>query len=246
MPFKNEVGVYNILYKTTCTINGKVYVGVHATTELDDNYVGCGIFCDCKATIDANYRNKERESLGKYILKYGVSSFVRENLLFFNNIEQALFQERRVVDQKWLLDKRTLNVKFGGNKPPVRAGRDNGNYGNKWTESQKKRLSELKKQRGDCVGSKNPNAKPVIVFDICTLESYCFDSSYDACNKLTPGKKLGSLLKALSKKKIFAKRFLIFRRIMYPDNIDELKTIILDTVSKSSYLKYFIKNGIWN
>ena len=28
--------------------------------------------------------------------------------------------------------------------------------------------------------------------------------------------------------------------------IDELKTIILDTVSKSSYLKYFIKNRIWN
>lgn len=245
-PFKNNLGVYNILYKTTCLVNGKVYVGIHSTTDLNDQYIGCGIYYDCRATIDANYGNKERECLGKYLIKYGVSSFVRENLLFFDNIEQALFQERKVVDRGWLLDKRTLNVKFGGTRPPVRVGKDNGNYGNKWTEEQKRHLSELKKQRGDCVGSKNPNAKPVTVIDICTLDFFYFNSSYDACNSLAPDKKNGSLLKALSKKKIFAKRFLVFRRGDCPDNIEILKMIILNIISKSSYFKYFIKNKTWD
>lgn len=246
IPYKNRFGVYNVLYKTTCLVNGKVFVGVHSTTRLDDGYIGCGISCNCEWTINANYRDKSRESLGKYILKYGVTSFIREDLLFFDDIEQALFQERRVVDRLWLQDTRTLNIKFGGSKPPVRVGILNGNYGNKWTGEKKKRLSELKKQSGRYVGSKNPNAKPVIVIDICTLQKFEFDSSYDACKQLTPNTKLPSLLKALSQRRIYSRRFLVFRRNEYPEDIEVVKKTILHAIEGSLYLKYFIKNRVWS
>lgn len=36
--------VYNIVYQTICQINGKSYIGVHKTTDLNNGYIGCGVF----------------------------------------------------------------------------------------------------------------------------------------------------------------------------------------------------------
>lgn len=34
--------MYHIVYKTTNNVNGKIYVGVHSTIDIYDNYIGSG------------------------------------------------------------------------------------------------------------------------------------------------------------------------------------------------------------
>jgi hypothetical protein len=33
---------YHYIYKTTCTITGKYYVGMHSSSNLEDGYIGSG------------------------------------------------------------------------------------------------------------------------------------------------------------------------------------------------------------
>ena len=58
---------YHIIYKTTNLINGKIYVGMHSTDNLNDGYLGSGWI------------------LKQAIKKYGKENFKREVLLVLSN-----------------------------------------------------------------------------------------------------------------------------------------------------------------
>lgn len=84
-------------YKITNLKNGKIYVGVHKTPDLNDDYMGSGKF------------------LKRAINKHGIENFKKE-ILMFHESEYEMFEiEELIVDQHFVDRKDTYNLKLGGN-----------------------------------------------------------------------------------------------------------------------------------
>lgn len=109
--------IYHFVYKTTNTINGKIYIGVHSTKNLDDGYIGSG--------------NQIRQAISKY----GKPNFKREIIKFFDTQEEAYTFEAKIVDESFIENQNTYNVALGGHP------------GNSWwwTEERKQWMSKQKK-----------------------------------------------------------------------------------------------------
>ena len=88
--------MYFLIYKTINKINGKCYVGSHKTENLDDGYFGSGKYL--KAAIK----------------KHGLENFVREILFQFDNSEDMYAKEAEIVNEDFLMNENTYNLKVGG------------------------------------------------------------------------------------------------------------------------------------
>jgi group I intron endonuclease len=88
--------MYFLVYKTTNTINGKFYIGVHKTDVLDDEYFGSGKY------------------LNNAIRKYGIENFSREILAVFDNEKDMFELEAILVTQDLVESKSCYNLKLGG------------------------------------------------------------------------------------------------------------------------------------
>lgn len=84
------------LYKTTNTINGMIYIGVHLTDNPTDRYLGSG------------------RELKEAIKKYGRSNFKKEILFIFDNVEDVFNKEKEIVDDKFRKRQDTYNCSIGG------------------------------------------------------------------------------------------------------------------------------------
>lgn len=71
---------YYGLYKITNLINGKMYIGQHVTSNLDDGYMGSG-----KIIVQA-------------VSKYGKQNFKKEWLGFYEDLDELNYMERLFVD----------------------------------------------------------------------------------------------------------------------------------------------------
>lgn len=87
---------YYGLYKITNLINGKMYIGKHVTSNLDDGYMGSG------------------KIIQKAIKKYGIESFRKEWLGFYEDEEELNYMERVFVDETWISREDTYNLCLGG------------------------------------------------------------------------------------------------------------------------------------
>lgn len=88
---------YHYIYKTTNLKNGKFYVGMHSTNDLNDGYLGSGT------------------RLRRSIRKNGKENFKIEYLEFFNSRELLIEREKQLVNEDLLKDTNCMNLKPGGN-----------------------------------------------------------------------------------------------------------------------------------
>lgn len=86
---------YKYLYRITNTINNKIYIGIHTTDNLDDNYMGSG------------------HLIMAAIKKYGKEYFTKEILQYYDTIEELLEAERRVVNPEFVSRDDTYNLVIG-------------------------------------------------------------------------------------------------------------------------------------
>ena len=114
--------MYYTIYRTTNTVNGKIYIGKHETQNLDDKYLGSGV------------------ALHKAIKKYGKEKFAREILYIFDNAEEMYAKEIEIVTEDFINRSDTYNMIVGGQG--LQSGHLNTFYGRTHSEETKKRISE--------------------------------------------------------------------------------------------------------
>jgi hypothetical protein len=85
-----------LIYKITNTIDRKIYVGKHKTTDVDDNYMGSGKY------------------IHRAISKYGIENFTKEILFQFDNEADMNAKEAEIVTEEFCLREDTYNIALGG------------------------------------------------------------------------------------------------------------------------------------
>jgi hypothetical protein len=97
---------HHIIYKTTCLVTGRYYVGMHSTDDLNDKYLGSGL------------------RLQRSIKKYGADQHTREILEDLATREAASEREKELITEEMRADPECLNCGAGGlgavDRPPTK------------------------------------------------------------------------------------------------------------------------------
>jgi hypothetical protein len=83
---------FHFIYKTTNTLTGKFYVGMHSTNTLSDGYFGSGVY------------------LRRSLRKYGKENHTMEILEIFPNRELLVAREAVVVSEELLQNPFCMNL----------------------------------------------------------------------------------------------------------------------------------------
>lgn len=94
MPRKAKI--YHYIYKTTCLVTGRFYVGMHSTDNLEDGYLGSG------------------KILGYSRKKHGDENHKKEILEMLPTREALKLREKEIVNEELLADPLNMNLKYGG------------------------------------------------------------------------------------------------------------------------------------
>jgi hypothetical protein len=103
---------HHILYETTNVINGKIYVGIHSTNNIDDGYIGCGVYSEKVAKKEAK-RNSNIPFINA-VNKYGYESFKRKVIADFENRHDLVNAEEFIVNEDFIDRCDTYNIALGG------------------------------------------------------------------------------------------------------------------------------------
>lgn len=117
---------YIFVYQTICETNGKSYVGIHHTNNLNDGYIGCGIFNSSDA-------RKQNLLFHRAVKKHGYASFRKYILSFFDTYNEALEEEKFIVNKNWVSSNDNYNTAIGGKGNTI--GWMNDDTKQKWKES---------------------------------------------------------------------------------------------------------------
>lgn len=103
-----------VVYKVTNKINGKIYIGVHKTKNINDNYLGSGV------------------AITRAVNKYGYDNFKKVIIIETKSEDIAYWFEKMIVDENFVNDTSTYNMTLGGIggfSHIDTSGSDNGMYG---------------------------------------------------------------------------------------------------------------------
>jgi len=87
---------FHYIYKITNTKNGKYYIGMHSTGNLEDGYMGGG----------KRIRNSIR--------KHGIEVHTKEIIEFLDDRESLAKREREIVNESLIQDPLCMNLMIGG------------------------------------------------------------------------------------------------------------------------------------
>lgn len=85
-----------LVYKITNLINGKIYIGCHQTSDVNDGYMGSG------------------KLIKRAIEKYGIENFHKEILHECSSVEKMFEMESTIVNEEFVECLNTYNLKTGG------------------------------------------------------------------------------------------------------------------------------------
>lgn len=130
-----------IIYKTINNTNGKYYIGMHRTSNINDGYLGSG------------------KAITRAIEKYGKNNFSKEILFVFDNEEDMIRKEIEIVTEDVVKDERSYNMTLGGLGGFYHidtSGENNPNYGKaNWKNGKtEEEIAEINKKRAS-PGEKN-------------------------------------------------------------------------------------------
>lgn len=84
------------IYKTTCTVTGRYYIGMHSTNNLDDGYLGSG------------------KRLRYSIRKHGKKNHTKEILEYCNTRDLLAEREKQLITEDIRQDPLCMNLMGGG------------------------------------------------------------------------------------------------------------------------------------
>jgi len=87
---------YHYIYKTTCLVNQKYYVGMHSTSDLEDGYLGSG------------------RRIWLSIRKHGKENHSFEILEMLESRSSLKEREKELVNEEMLQDPMCMNLMIGG------------------------------------------------------------------------------------------------------------------------------------
>lgn len=129
--------IFYTVYRTTNTVTGRFYIGVHKTAEPNDNYLGSGL------------------ALKEAVKKYGRSAFKKDVLFSFEHRDDAYRKEKELVTKALIESGQVYNIATGGvpsidwgnrRKATALRGEAHPQWGKKQTEEQKRQRSETLKR----------------------------------------------------------------------------------------------------
>ena len=87
---------HHVIYKTTCLVTGRYYIGMHSTDDLADGYIGSG------------------KRLWQSIKKHGADQHRCEVLEYLPSREALRLREVEIVNEQLLEDVKCMNLALGG------------------------------------------------------------------------------------------------------------------------------------
>jgi hypothetical protein len=126
MDNKSDRRAHHVIYKTTCLVTGRWYLGMHSTNNLKDGYYGSGTH------------------LQRSLKKYGYENHKYEILETLNSRAELRIREQEILTEDFISDPLCMNIRFS-----CSAGNDPGFWAKKDRAATSKKISETSKAMWD-------------------------------------------------------------------------------------------------